>query len=145
MSRAVTRWTYLGLTVLLVGLLVAGSGAATHLEERRCAAAGVVSVVPTAELDGSPDGYDRVDFEELTAEEQRVFRSVRSAGGQALTDRDAIREAVVSYENETYLVAVATASGSCTPWDRERVLVPLVAGLVVSAVGLVLVRGREHD
>jgi len=144
-TRGVTRWTYLGLVILLVGFTTAGAGAATHLDERSCASVGVVRVVPTDSVNASLDDYQRVDYTDLTATEQRVFRSVREAGGQALVDRDAIREAAVTYEDETYLVVTATEHGDCTPWDRERVIVPLGMGTGLVLVGGVLVRGRDHD
>lgn len=140
MSR--TRWTYLGLALLALGIVTASAGAATHLSEKRCANAGFVRVADTAELNGSLDGYDRVDYENLSEAEQRVFRSVLDAGGQALAEKDAIREAVVSYENETYLVVTTEESG-CTPWDRERVVAPLAVGLVAVAVGLGFTRGVD--
>ena len=131
--------------MLLVGFATAGVGAATHLDERSCASVGVVRVVPTDSVNASLDGYQRVDYADLSATEQRVFRSVREAGGQALVDRDAIRDAVVAYENETYLVVTATEPGDCTPWDRERVVAPLGMGTGLVLVGGVLVRGRDHD
>lgn len=140
MSR--TRWTYLGLALLALGLVTASAGAATHLSEKRCANAGFVRVADTAELEGSLDGYDRVDYEELSEAEQRVFRSVLDAGGQALAEKGAIREVVVRYENETYLVVTNQESG-CTPWDRDRVVTPLAGGLIAAVVGIGLTRGVD--
>jgi len=97
-----TPWTYLGLVLLAVGLLTASVGAATHLSEKRCATAGFVQVYDTDRVNGSLAEYERLDYADLNDSEQRVFRSVLDAGGQALTGKDAIREAVVSYENDSY-------------------------------------------
>jgi hypothetical protein len=137
-----TRWTYLGLALLAVGLVTASVGAATHLSERRCANAGFVRVVDTDEVTGSLDGYDRVAYAELNASERQVFRGVLNAGGQALTGKGAIREAVVAYEGDSYLV-VRTEERGCAPWDRERVVAPLAGGLAVLATGLAFTRGRD--
>lgn len=137
-----TPWTYLGLALLAVGLVTASVGAATHLSERRCANAGFVRVVDTDEVTGSLGGYDRVSYADLNSSEQQVFRGVLAADGQALTGKGAIREAVVAYENDSYLV-VRTEETGCAPWDRERVVVPLVGGLAALAVGLAFTRGLD--
>ena len=137
-----TPWTYLGLVLLALGLVTASVGAATHLSERRCANTGFVRVVDTDEVTGSLDGYDRVPYAALNASEQRVFRGVLEAGGQALIPKGAIREAVVTYENERYLV-VRTEETDCAPWDRERVVAPLTGGLAILAIGLAFTRGRD--
>jgi len=137
-----TRWTYLGLALLAIGLVTTSAGAATHLSEKRCANAGFVQVYDTDRVNGSLAEYDRLDYTDLNDSEQRVFRSVLDAGGQALAGKGAIREAVVAYENDSYLV-VATAETGCEPWDRERVVVPLAGGLAVLGVGLVLTRGWD--
>lgn len=140
MSR--TPWTYLGLALLAAGLVTASVGAATHLSERRCANAGFVRVVDTDEVNGSLTGYERVAYTELNASEQRVFRGILGAGGQALTGKGAIREAIVAYDDDHYLV-VRTEETGCTPWDRERVVLPLGGGLAALVTGLGFTRGRD--
>lgn len=140
MSR--TRWTYLGLVLLAVGLVTASAGAATHLSEKRCANAGFVQVYDIDRVNGSIAEYDRLDYADLNDSEQRVFRSVLDAGGQVLAGKGAIREAVVGYENDSYLVVMTEETG-CEPWDRERVVAPLAGGFVVLGVGLALTRGRD--
>ena len=82
MSR--TPWTYVGLALLAVGLVASGTGAATHLEEKRCETAAFVQVLDTDAVNGSLDGYDRVAYEDLSTAERRTFREVLDAGGQAL-------------------------------------------------------------
>lgn len=137
-----TRWTYLGLALLAVGLVTASAGAATHLSEKRCANAGFVQVYDTDRVNGSLAEYDRLDYTDLNDSERRVFRSVLDAGGQALAGKGVIREGVVAYGNDSYLV-VTTEETGCEPWDRERVVTPLGVGLAVFGVGVALTRGRD--
>ncbi|MFC7175857.1 hypothetical protein [Halosegnis marinus] len=140
MSR--TPWTYVGLALLAVGLVASGVGAATHLEEKRCETAAFVQVLDTDAVNGSLDGYDRVAYGNLSTAERRTFREVRDAGGQALAAKGSLPEAVVAYGNDSYVVRYSAESG-CTPWDRERVVTPLAAGLGGVVVGLGLTRGLD--
>lgn len=141
MSR--TPWTYVGLAVLLVSLVAAGVGAATHLEEKRCETAAFVQVLDADAVNGSLDGYDRVAYADLSPAERRTFREVLDAGGQALAVRGSLPEAVVTDGNDSYVVRHSVESGGCTPWDRERVVTPLAGGVTGVVVGLGLTRGLD--
>lgn len=139
---AVTRWTYLGLVLLAVGLLTAGVGGATHVDERRCDTIQFVTIVNASAANVSTDGYDAIAFGNLSSSEQQVFRSARAANGQVLTKRGAIEDGIVVYEGDRYLVRTATEEG-CSPWHPTRVLAPLGGGLGLVIVGGGLTRGLD--
>ncbi|WP_255195408.1 hypothetical protein [Halorarius litoreus] len=141
---AVTRWTYLGLTLLLVGFLTTGVGAATHLHEQQCQAVQFVSVSDVTATNASTDGYSTGSYEDLSVDEQTVFRSALADDGQVLTARDAIDEQVVTYEGDRYLVRIRS-DGGCTPWHPTRVVAPLGGGLGLVLVGGALTRGRDPN
>lgn len=139
---AVTRWTYLGLALLAVGLLTAGVGGATHVDELQCDTVQFVSVLNANATNVSTAGYETVDYGDLTPSEQQVFRGALSENGQVLTKRGAIEETVVTYEGDRYLVQTAAESG-CTPWHPTRVVAPLGGGLGLVLVGGALARGTD--
>lgn len=139
---AVTRWTYLGLALLAVGLLTAGVGGATHVDEQRCDAVQFVSVLEANATNVSTAGYETVAYADLSASERQVFRGALAQEGQVLTKRGAIEEAVVTYEGDRYLVRTASESG-CTPWHPTRVVAPLGGGLGLVVLGGALTRGRD--
>jgi hypothetical protein len=130
----VTRWTYLGLVLLAVGLVGAGAGAAGHVDGQQCRSTQHVVVAPV-ENATAPAPY-----EELSDAEQSVFRQALESPGGLLTQRGAIDEGAVRYENETYDVQVARGD-DCAPYDTWRVTVPFVGGLALVGVGLALTRG----
>lgn len=131
----VTRWTYLGLVLLAVGLVVAGAGAAGHVDGQQCRSTQYVAVSPVENATGA------TPFEELSDAEQSVFRQALESEGGLLTKRGAIDQGVVRYENESYDVRVSRGD-DCAPYDTWRVTVPFVGGLVLVGVGLALTRGR---
>lgn len=136
----VTRWTYLGLALLAVGLLTAGAGAATHVDEEQCRSTQHVSVAPVNEA--ADAAGNATAYENLSPAEQDVFRQALEAGGGVLTSRGVIDPGTVRYENRTYAVHVAR-DRDCAPFHPRRVLVPAVGGLALVAVGLGFTRGRE--
>lgn len=138
-----TRWTYLGLALVFLGLVAAGAGAATHVDERRCSTVQTVVVVPADEVAVGED-VPRRNFSELSKTERQVFKSALNQEGTVLTKRGVLGPMVVRYEGERYAVDVGREADACEPFDRERVLVPLVGGLVSFGVGTILVRGRDH-
>lgn len=152
---AVTRWTRLGLVLLAVGLLAAGSGAATHLHEQQCrtvqflqvtAVENGASPVGTA-VDGTaaaatPEDGAAVPFERLSPAERSVFRSALAADGPVLVRRGALDADVVRYEGDRYRVRTAADTG-CAPWHPRRVVAPLAGGLGLVALGAALTRGRS--
>jgi len=143
-TRRTTRWTYLGLALFVCGLALAGSGAAAQLDARQCANAAYTQITDTDRVDGSLDEYERLAFANLSAENRTLFTAIRDAGGSALTE-GTLPTAVVTRGDDSYLVVTATESEPCGSWDRERVVAPLVVGTLVAAVGVPLVRGREHE
>lgn len=132
----------MGLVLVAVGLLTAGVGGATHVDERRCDAVQFVAVVNASGANVSTAGYDTVSYGELSPGERQVFRSARAANGQVLAKRGAIEDAVVTYEGDRYLVRTATESG-CSPWHPTRVVAPLGGGLGLVLVGGALTRGLD--
>lgn len=137
-----TRFTYLGLVLVVVGLFAAGAGAATHVEERQCGTVQTVVVVPAANATVGED-VPRVNASELPATERRVVESALDRGGTVLTKRGAIDPMVVRYRGNRYAVRVGRGSG-CEPFDRKRIVAPAVAGLALFGAGTALVRGRDH-
>lgn len=147
---AVTRWTRLGLVLLVVGLLATGSGAATHLHEQQCQTVQFLQVTAVANgtaTDGttaaaaSDEGY-AVPFERLSATERSVFRSALAADGPVLVRRGALEVDVVRYEGDLYRVRTSADAG-CAPWHPRRVVAPLAGGLGLVALGAALTRGRS--
>ncbi|MDZ7745429.1 MAG: hypothetical protein U5K28_02485 [Halobacteriales archaeon] len=142
--RRTTRWTYLGLALFVCGLVLAGSGAAAQLDARQCERAAYIQITNTDRIDGSLDGYDRVAFANLSDENQTLFTAVRDAGGSALTGGE-LPIAVITRGNDSYFTLVGTESEPCGSWDAGTVVAPLIAGTFAAAVGVPLVRGREHE
>ncbi len=143
-TRRTTRWTYLGLALFVCGLVLAGSGAAAQLDARQCANAAYIQITDTDRIDGSLDGYDRIAFANLSDENRTLFTAVREAGGSALTGGE-LPTAVITRGNDSYLVLTGTEREPCDSWDRQQVVAPIVAGTLLSGVGVPLVRGREHE
>jgi hypothetical protein len=135
----VTRWTYVGLALLAVGLSSAGAGAATHVDEQQCRSTQHVSVA--AVNDSASTRANVTAYGNLSATEREVFAQALEARGGLLTSRGAIDSGRVRYQNRTYAVRV-TREGDCTPYHPRRVLLPAVGGLALVGAGLVLTRGR---
>ena len=133
----VTRWTYLGLLLLAVGLLASGAGGATHLHEQQCRDVQFVTVTPVSTTNTA---VDPVAYETLSAREQRVFDAAREENG-VLVRRGVLEAGVVDDEGTRYVVRTTTDE-DCTPWHRTRVVAPLGGGLALVAVGAALTRGR---
>ncbi|WP_255149028.1 hypothetical protein [Halorarius halobius] len=136
---AVTRWTYLGLAMLAVGFLAAGSGAATHLHEQQCQGVQFTTVTPVNGTNATAG--EAVAYRSLSETEREVFREALAADGQVLTRRGALTEGVVSYDGQRYRVRTRTDRG-CTPWHPTRVVGPLAGGVALLVVGTLLTRGR---
>lgn len=136
----VTRWTYLGLALLAVGFLAAGSGAATHLHEQQCQTVQFTTVTPANATNGTTT--EAVDYGTLSTAERQVFREALAADGGVLTRRGVLAEGVVSYEGQRYRVRTRTDRG-CTPWHPTRVAGPLAGGVGLLVVGTLLTRGRR--
>ncbi|WP_435194890.1 hypothetical protein [Natronomonas sp. EA1] len=133
-----TRRALLGIAVLVCGLLLAGVGAAVHLDAQQCRLVEFVSVTPAPE-NASTELPERA-FSDLSTTEQSVFRSALSAGGDAeaagvLTRRGNIEPALVTYEGTEYLVRVGRESGCGDP-RGPLVVGPVLAGVALVGVGL---------
>lgn len=138
----VTRWTYAGLALLAVGLLLVGVGGATHVDQQRCQSVQFVSVTNASAANLSTASYETVDYETLSNDEQQLFRAALAENGQVLTKRGAVDEMVVRYRSDSYLVRTS-ADTDCTPWHPVRVVAPLGGGLGLFLLGVALTRGRE--
>lgn len=139
---ALTRWTYLGLALLVAGLVASGAGAATHLHEQQCRAVQFTSVTPVnATTAGTPTDAT-VEYDSLDATARQVFREAMAADGQVLTRRNAIDPGVVRYDGDRYRVRTRADRG-CAPWHPRRVVTPLGAGGVLVVIGTLLTRGRR--
>lgn len=125
------RTSYLGVAVLLVGLVAMSAGAAAYVDAQKCRTVAGISVTPVEE---PPGNLTRVSYANLTGDQQRVFDQVRGAR-QALVQRGVFTEALaVSYEGGDYVVAV-TEEPSCGDPSGDGVRGPLVGGAALLLVG----------
>ncbi|WP_254821308.1 hypothetical protein [Haloglomus halophilum] len=125
------RTSYLGVAVLIVGLVAMSAGAATYVDAQNCRTVAGLSVTP---VEDPPTNLTRVAYANLTDDQQRVFDQVRGAR-QALVQRGVFTEAlVVPYEGTDYVVAVSEES-SCGDPGRDGVRVPLLGGAALLLVG----------
>jgi hypothetical protein len=125
------RTSYLGVAVLVAGLVAMSVGGAAYVDAQNCRTVAGVTVTAVEE---PPGNLTRVPYADLTDDQQRVFDQVRGAR-QALVQRGVFTEALaVSYEGEDYVVAVSEEP-SCGDPAGDGVRGPLVGGAALLLVG----------
>jgi hypothetical protein len=118
------RTSYLGVAVLVVGLVAMTAGAATYVDAQNCRTVAGLSVTA---VEDPPENVTRVDYANLSDDQQQVFDQVRGAQ-QALVERGVFTEPlVVAYEADQYVVAVSQEP-SCADPSGDGVRAPLLGG-----------------
>lgn len=136
---AVSRRTFLGIALLVAGLLLVGVAAAGYVDGQRCRLTQEVGVGEAPNATGPVTSYA-----DLSEPAQRVFAETRAAESPAITRQGVIDSGLVRYENETYRVVVHRRSG-CSPSHPLYVETPLGVGAAAFVVGVALARGRGGD
>lgn len=119
----VTRWTFLGLVLLAVGLLTAGVGAATHVDEQQCRSTQHVSVAPVndtadAAANDTPtatgtDGATASGNEPATGTERDTVTATGNDAGRAAANATPY-EHLSATERAVFRQALGTRGGVLT-------------------------------
>jgi hypothetical protein len=127
------RTSYVGVAVLLAGLVALSAGGAAYVDVQKCRTVAGLTVTPVEE---PPADLPRVDYADLTADQRDVFDRVRGAQ-QALVQRGLFEEAqVVAHDGEDYVVGVSEES-DCGDRGGVGVHGPLLGGALLVAGGAV--------
>jgi hypothetical protein len=121
------RTSYLGVAVLLAGLVALSAGGAAYVDAQKCRTVAGLSVT---QVDEPPSNLTRVDYADLTDEQRDVFDQVRGAQ-QALVERGVFTEPqVVTHEGDDYVVGVSEES-NCGDLAGVGVRGPVVGGVAL--------------
>lgn len=125
------RTSYLGVALLLAGLVALSAGGAAYVDAQKCRTVAGVSV---SQVEEPPADLTRTTYANLTDEQREVFDDVRGTG-QALVQRGVFTEAlVVTHRDVDYVVAVSEEP-SCGDPSGVGVRGPLVAGATMVLSG----------
>jgi hypothetical protein len=126
------RTSYLGVGVLLAGLVAMSVGGAVHVDAQRCQTVAGLSV---AAIDGeAPGNVTRVAYGELSTDQQQVFDEARTAGN-VLAQRGVFTgPRVVAHEGTDYLLRV-TQEPDCGDPFGNGAIGPAAGGLALVALG----------
>ena len=127
------RTSYVGVAVLLAGLVALSAGGAAYVDAQKCR---TVAGLTVTQVEEPPADLPRVDYADLTADQRDVFDRVRGAQ-QALVQRGVFEEAqVVAYEGEDYVVGVSEEA-DCGDRAGIGVRGPLLGGALLVVGGAV--------
>jgi hypothetical protein len=130
------RTSYLGVALLVLGLVSVSVAGATHVDARQCRTVAGLSVTPVEE---PPPDLRRVAYADLTGDQQQVFDQARGNRG-ALVQRGVFAESLaVDHEGEFYAVAVENETGCGDPFGAG-VTRPLSGGVALVALGAGIAR-----
>ncbi|MFB6206307.1 MAG: hypothetical protein ABEJ05_07270 [Haloglomus sp.] len=125
------RTSYLGVAVLVAGLVAMSVGGAAYVGAQQCRTVAGLQVAPAQD---PPENVTRVAYADLTTDQRRVFDQVRGAR-QALVERGVFTESlVVGYEGTDYVVTVSQETGCADP-AGDGVRGPLAGGATLLLLG----------
>ena len=125
------RTSYLGVAVLLAGLVAMGAGGAAHVDAQRCQSVAGLSVGAVEE---PPANVTRVDYDTLSDDQQQVFDEARRTGSVLVQRGVFAGPRVVAHEGTDYLLQVSRGD-DCDDPTGTGVVFPVAGGAALLVFG----------